>query len=317
MLKKYLKKLFDILERPWPYFLTFHLRPKKAERINIVSDKLILYPKTAMVVQGPIVYNQDFTLETLKIYKKYFPQAIIILSTWDYEDREYIDKIKNEGIEIILNKPPVAKGTCNINFQIVSSISGIKKAKELGVEYVLKTRTDQRIYNPNSLEFLFNVIEKFLPTGSFKQSRRIISVSLNSFKYRMYGLSDMNLFGQIDDMINYWDVKLDENGKGFADLKIGVSELYLSTRFLKKVGREIKWTLEDSWQAFADNFCVVDASSLDLYWYKYARMKEYKYLKYAEMKNDQEMTFLEWFNLYSNLQNKEKVDLSKIKKVIP
>jgi hypothetical protein len=317
MIKKYLKKLFDILERPWPYFFTFHLRPKRAKRIGIAFDELKDYPKMAIVVQGPIIYDQDFTFETLKLYKKYFPQTVIILSTWDYERKDCVDKIDNEGVKIILNKVPVIKGVGNINFQIVSSVSGIKKARELGAEYILKTRTDQRIYNPNSLEFLVNAIEKFLPSGGLRQNRRIIGVSLNSFKYRMYGLSDMNLFGNIEDMLKYWNVELDDNGKGFVDLKIGVSELYLSTKFLKGIGREIKWTLEDSWQAFADNFCVVDASSLDLYWYKYSRMKEYKYLKYAEMKNDQEISFLEWFNIYCNLQNKHIVDSDKIKKVIP
>ena len=33
-------------------------------------------------------------------------------------------------------------------------------------------------------------------------------------------------------------------------------------------------------------------------------MKEYKYLKYDGVKNSQDLTFREWFNLYSNIKNK-------------
>lgn len=317
MLKKWLKKLFNLIERPLPFFFTFHLRPKKAEKIGIVADKLLSYSKVAIVIQGPIVYDQDFTLETIKIYKKLFPQIIIILSTWDYEKKEYIEKIKKEINDVLLNKVPEEKGVQNINYQITSSISGTKRAKELGAEYVLKTRTDIRIYGKNSIEFLSNVLNGFSVKGDYGQNKRIIGMSLNSFKYRLYGLSDINLFGEINDMILYWSAALDKNGSAFKNMPVGLCEVYLATEFLKKVGRELKWTLEDSWQAFADNFCVIDENSLDVYWYKYARMKEHRYIRYNSERNDQEMTFLEWFNLYSNLQNKDKVDLNKIKKVIP
>ncbi len=317
MLKKWFKKLFNLLERPWPYFFTFHLRPKKADKIGIVSDKLINYPKVAIVMQGPIIYDQDFTLETIKIYKKLFPQVIIILSTWDYEKKEYIEEIKKETEEVLLNKVPSEKGVQNINFQIVSSLSGIKRAKELDVEYVFKTRTDQRIYGVNSLEYLVNILEKFSAVGDYRQKKRIIGCSLNSFKYRMYGISDMNLFGQIDDLFNYWDINLvDNQGTTYAP-EAKFNEVHLATSFLKRIGCEVKWTLEDSWRTFADCFAIVDEQSLDIYWYKYARMKEYRYVRYDSERNDQEMTFREWFNIYTGLQNKSSVDLNKIKKIIP
>lgn len=317
MLKKYFKKLFDLLERPLPYFFTFHLRPKKADKIGIVADKLLKYPRVAIVMQGPIVYDENFTLETIKLYKKIFPEAIVILSTWDYEKAEYLEKIKSEKIELILSKPPVVKGAQNINFQLVSSLAGIEKAKSLGAAYALKTRTDQRIYNPNALEFLFNIITRFLPANGRAQKKRIVGVSLNTFKYRSYGLSDMNLFGDIDDLAIYFSATQDKDGENFRKVNAHYPEVYLSVSYLIRIGRQISWQLSDSWRAFADNFCIVDASSLDLYWNKYSRMKEYKYLKYDEMKNDQEMSFLEWFNIYCNLQNKETIDLDKIKKVIP
>jgi len=316
MFKKWFKKFFDILERPLPYFFTFHLRPKKAEKIGVVSDKLLNYPKIAIVIQGPIIYDQDFTLETIKIYKKIFPQVIIILSTWNYEDTKYIEKIKNEIGEVLLNKIPEEKGVQNINYQIVSSLAGINRAKELGVQYVMKTRTDIRIYDRNSIEFLCNILNQFPAKGGYKQNKRIVGLSLNTFKYRLYGLSDINLFGEINDMILYWSAELDKNGSAFVQMKIGLCEVYLATQFLKKVGKDIAWTLKDSWQTFADNFCIVDEQCLDIYWYKYARIKEHRYVHYDVMRNDQEMTFNEWFNIYVGLDNKVVSD-SNIVRIIP
>lgn len=299
-----------------PFFFTFHLRPKMAKQIGSVSDKLNHYPKVAIVIQGPIIYDQNFTLETIKIYKKLFPFTIIILSTWIYEDAKYVEKLKMEGIEVLLNVVPEEKGVQNINYQIVSSFNGINKAKELGAEYVMKTRTDIRIYEKNSIEFLLNILNYFPVKGGFKQNKRIIGLSLNSFKYRLYGLSDINLFGEINDMLLYWSTALDKNGSAFEQMKVGLCEVYLAIQFLKKVGKNIDWTLKDSWQAYADNFCIVDKQSLDVYWYKYARMKEYRYVRYGAARNDQEITFTEWFNIYTNLTNKVASDQGIIK-VIP
>jgi len=315
-LKSFLKKLFNLFEKPLPYFFTFHLRPKRADKIGTVADKSLKYSKVAIVIQGPIVYDEDFTLETIKLYKKIFPEAIIILSTWDYEKTEYVDKIKNEGIEIILNKPPVVKGAQNVNFQLISAFVGIKKAGQLGAEYVCKTRTDQRIYNPNALVFLSNIVEKFPVVGDYKQKKRIVGVSLNTFKYRLYGVSDMNLFGNVDDILNYFSAEPDEEGKNLKKVSASYPEVYLSVSYLQKIGRQLLWTLRDSWRVLAEHFIIVDEKSLDLYWYKYARMKEFRYLRYGEASNDRELTFCDWFNIHANLENIQEPDLNKMKKKI-
>ena len=40
---------------------------------------------TAIMLQGPIVKENDFTYETIKLYQNNFPNAKIILSTWRNE----------------------------------------------------------------------------------------------------------------------------------------------------------------------------------------------------------------------------------------
>ena len=313
-----LKYAFNLIRNRKKIFITFHSRPKYADSVGLWSDKLVHPPKFAIIIQGPIAKDYDFTLETIKIYKKIFNSAIIILSTWENEreDKKYIEKINKENIEILFNKEPEYAGASHINHQITSSLAGIKKAKEMGAEYALKSRADQRIYGINTMEFFYNLAKTFPVAEPYldKQKERIVSISLDSFKYRLYCVSDMAVFGNIQDMILYWSPDLDtrpdltkecKTERDFAKLR--VCDIYLSTEFLKKIGREPKWSLKDYWQVLADHFCIVDQQSINLIWNKYEKHKEYKYLKYNEVLNSQELTFREWFNIYSNLNNKANI----------
>ncbi|MCF6276332.1 MAG: WavE lipopolysaccharide synthesis family protein [Candidatus Magasanikbacteria bacterium] len=294
-------------------YITFHIRPKNSSDINIWHDSLVNYSKVAIIIQGPLLKKNNFTLETVRLYKKIFNKYAIILSTWEDEDVDYINEIKKEGIVVLLNKKPDYSGISHINYQIVSTSNAIAKAQEIGVEYILKTRTDLRIYNPNSIEFLVNFISLFPVDPLYKQKKRIAGISLNTFKYRPYSISDMVLFGCVDDMVDYWGCGLDMR-KDFANHeKIGdwsrarLCEVYLSANYLETKGRKLKWTIEDSWSMFANYFCIFDQQSLDIYWHKYARNLEYRRLEYKNLKNSQELTFSEWLNMFYNLNNKKNI----------
>ena len=88
---------------------------------------------------------------------------------------------------IIKNKKPANFGIDNVNLHYVTSSAGMLAAQELGAEYALKTRTDQRIYHPSLDAYLFSLMEAFPLSGKIqKQRKRLIAISLNTFKYRMY-----------------------------------------------------------------------------------------------------------------------------------
>lgn len=317
-MKKYLTQLFDLIEKWLPVFVTIHTRPKHADRFFAWSDEISGAPKMAIVVQGGLLLKDNFTLETIKLYKKLFPHVLIIVSTWEGEDPETLMAMERAGAILLTNKKPSDFGQQNINLQLVSSRNGIAKARELGAEYVLKTRSDQRIYAPNAMEFLFGLVNAFPVKEGFVQKKRIAAVSLNSFKYRMYGISDMNIFGHIDDVERYWSAPLDNSNDktvGPASLPKPLCEVYVATAFLKSIKREVKWNLEDCWQCWADHFVVADKEALDIYWYKYARMREYRYPQYDGIKNNQEMNFKEWLNIYI-YRGAHQVPEKQIKEVI-
>lgn len=293
-------------------FLTFHRRPLRATDIGLRPDAIYKSRKIAIVIQGPLVHHCDFTLETVRLYKQLFPSCVIILSTWDDEDATTVEKIRSEKIIILLSKKPDVAGISNINYQIVSTINGIREAQKQGAEYVLKTRADQRIYAPNTDEFLWSLLKCFPLEQTDVQRERIIALSSNTFKYRPYSISDMFLFGGIQDMMLYWDVPLDprmgismDSSSVRSWVGLGLCELYLSLAFLTKIGHQTQQTIADGWDVYARYFCIIDTVSVDLYWYKYYRQREYRRLGYANIKNDDELSFRDWLILYTSSANKQ------------
>jgi len=307
--KKYV--LSDMLEKVLGGYLTFHLRSKFHSDIEMVSDTLKTYPKVAIIIQGPILRKDNFTLNTVRLYKRMFKNYPLILSTWEDEDAGCIAEFENENIEIILNKKPAYPGIANVNLQIGSTFSAVQNAEKKGVDYILKTRTDTRLYNQNAIEFLVNLLRVFPSMENSQQNGRIAFPSLNTFKYRPYSLTDLVMFGTTGEVTRYWTINMSDQRQGPASAQVGdwskaqLAEVYLTTNYLEKVGKKLSWTIADSWKAYAEHFCVFDSQSIDLYWHKYARRREYRRLTYAEMKNDQELTFAEWLNVFSNLENKK------------
>lgn len=302
------EKVVKRIEKGEAVFFTEHKRPKKSTAINIKPQESIDIPSTAVVLQGPLIEEDDFTFETILLYKKNFPSSIIILSTWNDEDNLLIEKIKTNGIIVLQNERPVYEGMQNINYQIASSAAGILRAKELGARYVLKSRTDQRIHALNVIDYFLSLIESFPIQGVIVQKQRLIALSLNTFLYRLYGVSDMCMFGNIDDMLLYWNINHDERNlsidmlkkwdlESYSELKL--CEMYLCTEFMKKTGKEILWTLEDSWEVIANQFCIVDYHSIDIYWPKYLPHCEFRNKYYNSNNTHQLMSFSYWLSLYS------------------
>lgn len=161
---------------------------------------------SAIVMQGPVLYEDDFTLETLYRYRKIYPDTPIILSTWVGEVTDEFSYLATSiNIFILENETPAETGPSNIKYQLKSSLEGIKAAKEFGdIWYVMKTRTDQRILKPDFLSY-FRALLRTFPCGGKELSERIVFLggwnSMVTFPYR---ISDFMAFGTIADLFNYY-----------------------------------------------------------------------------------------------------------------
>lgn len=294
------KRLVDYAENRVDRFITFHLRPRYAHSMATwQSDAFSALSDWALVLQGPVCIEQDFTLETIRLYKNMFPGSRIILSTWKGEYSEYIEQhIVPENIKIVYSTKPSYAGPTNINFQIVSARAGIERAKALGATYAMKTRTDQRIYEKNSLEFITNTLTYFPASARSGQQKRLAFVH-GLPKFSPYQFADLCMGGHIDDMLEYWQVPEVKEGEASAFF---VSEVYLATSFLTKKGWNLNWSTTQLWEMYRECVVPIDWYMFDLYWHKYERHREHRdRITYtiATPRLDL-LRFSEWFNLVSN-----------------
>lgn len=292
-------------------YYTFHERPKYSEDVEIISDNLESYD-VGMVIQGPIKEEDDFTIETVRLYKKIFPGIKIVVSTWKTTNMNVVLKLEELNAEVLLldeKELPENVGIGHINHQIYTTSEGIRRLKDMGCKYICKTRTDQRIYANNVFQYLITLLEAFPIQVVSEARKRIVMINMGSFSDRYYNISDLFSFGTTEDMERYWcvdfdyrDVKtIDEkiksignDQKEFSRLRTG--EIYFVTKYIETLKFELKWNVEDSEFYMANLFVIVDKESIDLYWRKYSD-KEYRWKKYQKGILN-EVNFKDWLIMW-------------------
>ncbi|WP_448192905.1 WavE lipopolysaccharide synthesis family protein [Azospirillum sp. sgz301742] len=288
---------------------TVHFRPARADGFGLVPDTPT-DETVAIVLQGPLLVEADFTLETVRMYRKMFPEAGILVSTWEGEDPGQVERIREAGATVIQSVPPEHRGPrvngdqrSNINMQVRSAAAGVRWAQERGFGYCLKTRTDFRFYNPSLLVNCLALQAAFPLTQAGRQAKRLVAFS-NIVRYMPYVLPDMHMFGTMKDMLDYWTPPEDTRGEIVSEGLIGIGkarhgESWFLTHYAEQLGRTLAWTLEDSWEIFRDHFVFIDVPSADVYWPKYAAGLEYRWRCYEFSASFQEFGFAEWLRLYT------------------
>jgi predicted Rdx family selenoprotein len=96
--------------------------------------------KRCIIVQGPAYSNSIAQIR--ECWKEYD----VIYSTWEGGEILYTSDEK-----VIYSKLPPYTGVKNLNYQKISTIAGLKLAKELGYERALKWRSDMWTNNASEL----------------------------------------------------------------------------------------------------------------------------------------------------------------------
>ncbi len=303
-------------------YTTYRQRPKFADAIGTRGDRPLDVEPMAIVMQGPLPVPDNFTYETFAIYRRHMPDVRLILSTWADTPEEHLDPLRNLGVEVVLCEKPDVAGLFNINMQLASAGAGIKKAVEGGAVWVLKTRVDQRLYNPNVMAELAAMAKAFPASGGFEQKYRIFGIGYGSLKYAPYHVTDQTVFGHAEDMLKYWTPPLrqDQAPSHFPlsshdiytqvpigeEVRFAAPESYIATQYLTRIGRDLDWTIQDSWAAFRDCFCFVDYQSTDFFWQKTQTWTRLELLhRYDVIWTRHEMTFGHWMLLYSGMLSPE------------
>jgi hypothetical protein len=158
--------------------------------------------KSCVIVQGKIY--KSILSDLLNTYKD-IPDKII--STWDTEDLECINILRENGFEIIIQSIPEI---CNAsNYQGKSMIGGILHAKKLGYTHALRIRADVKCNN--MLLFISLLEKKYYNKLSFMAFHRNIPNISEPY------LLDHFIYGNLEDQYNYWNICQEKNDTRYCE----------------------------------------------------------------------------------------------------
>jgi hypothetical protein len=303
--------LCNYFEKKTSYYVSYNLRPKKLKPFTAIQSCSSPDNLCVIIIQGPLVIDNDFTIDTASFYLEYLNIPVVI-STWQDEDSEMLKSLQMLGCHIVLSDKPTFAGVRNINYQLVTTKAGIDKAISIGARYICKTRSDQRIGKVSAIDYLRNLVEQFPindPCGV--QFGRI--VTLDGDMFCSYWISDFMYFGLSHDLKQLFDIPLDNRdfdtipvSRKILSEKILTPEIYILKKYIDLFNLSFDFSIKAYWQFVKQYLVCIDKNDLCLYWCKYSdRFIEHHrdWSFYEEDDSDllftDHFTFQNWFNLYS------------------
>ena len=172
-----------------------------------------------ILLQGIV---NDWTKKIIDEYEQNFPDAHILLSTWNTENT------KDICCDVIKLEPP--NDPRHINHQIIGTREGLKK---INSEIIMKCRTDQFIHNKN----IFNIFKN----GCSKN--KIMIQNFGTFSNVEYWASDFCQIGYRETLLEFWnsiqyfDGNWDENRTSFEN---PITEIFLTANYIIKGKKDLR-----------------------------------------------------------------------------
>lgn len=299
-------------------YVFYQIKPKDTTEVPILSG-LEQSHSFAIVLQGPICMKDDMTYNTVRFYKQTYPHAVIIVSTWNDEIPENTIRLVELGAIVVRNEKPSHNGFMNVNYQLTNSLAGVKKAKELGCEFAVKTRTDQRVCKPFVFDAMLSAIQ-LVPTSSEKQNGRLVTLGTGMGMFVPYYISDFMYLGYTEDLIKLFSIPLDvrvndiniqRNLGNLSRRQLSEQmlppEIYILKHYCKNVlGLQCEDTLAAYWDVVKNYLICYGMMEIDLMWNKYNKRYDLGSLAYSYLGKDDSyerlstmcFDFINWQNLY-------------------
>ena len=298
----------------------------------------------AIVMQGPLEYKDSYTITTARLYRQWYPNAPIVISTWKNEATEnFSEECRKINVVLLENDLPDEPGSSNINYQLESSFKGVEYVKNnTSTKFALKCRTDQRINRTDFLPYFKNLLRTFSVKDSKINSRIIL---LGWSKWWPFFLNDFLYFGDIEDMNKLIGIpkqtkdekeylfqkkwhglhKIAITNRFKPDLKIKESkklhnfnimmncfrhsEIFILTSFYKKYIGSIDPSklLQTYWKFLRDYLIIVDEQNILLDWPKYYGHGVFNGAYNAKSYYDRGLDFSRWLDIYLNYKDEDEL----------
>jgi hypothetical protein len=300
-LQSLLAEEFNTLDLGWTSTIA------RAKRPETYQPLLVNETPAAVVMQGALRLEDDFTLETVKYYRQVMPGASIIVSTWNDQDSAALAAIEQAGAAVVTNPHPEYAGSGNVNRQIRTTVAGLEVARQQGFELTLKTRTDARIYAYHVLDYLAGLMRSFPLRIETPQRARIVILDYATRLLIPNHPADMLMFGQTSDLTAFWSCPENygpERNRCSENLGVHWSEktpeVYVCENYLRRIGYPFERTIASWWRTLVELFVIADRDTIDHFWPKYGYAQEHRDPANEPVRTFAICTFRDWINLFTH-----------------
>lgn len=278
IIKKLMGGVASLVTKFSDYYVQVRLLPK---HIGIYKSAKEVQD-VGIVIQGPLVTKDDFTFETVKLYKNTYVGAKIVLSTWEGEDLATLKRIEALGVSIVLNKDVKDAGPSNFNRQLLCTRSGILALPKL--RYVLKVRSDMRMYNRYAISYLKSLVDNFSDRCA-NFGKIVVMDKFESWDRKVFPfwIQDFLYFGYMDDIKKFFEIdyvpKQYANREEFTRItgleatdynlctNKMVPEYIFSTSYIKKFYPDGDFTDREFFNScLREFFILISPMELSMYW---------------------------------------------------
>ena len=316
LLNKSTKLLFE--------FKIYPKKPKKFFPVHTQNDNI------SIIIQGP-VFERDFIQSTIDWYSDCGIKNIIFSTSED------IKSFKR--CTTLVTKSPLEVGLWNENNQLQT----IKKALEIinADSLVIKTRSDQRIYNETALTNIEYLHGSYVSSNTFDNSRLGV-ISNNSTIIKINNISDHLYIGNCALLKKMFDIRFRKKINLFKDLNLNPVKLNfirgkLKSSFYTELEAE-QWffnsfrkncfinnseeeprinkkkyieKLSKYLDILIENIYVIDPEDIGLYWTKSAidTLPSFYHNSFQNKKSIDcfRLTRFNWLSLVNDISFKEKI----------
>ena len=188
-------------------FKIYPKNPKKLFPVHTQNDNI------SVIIQGP-VFDRDFIQSTIDWYKNCGIKNIIFSTSEDVKSFR--------GCITLVTKSPLEEGIWNENNHLQSIKSGLEIINDDSL--VIKTRSDQRIFNETAFTVIKFLHESYESSKTFNNSRLGV-ISNNSTIIKINNISDHLYIGNCLLLKKMFDIKFRNKINLLKDLNLNPVKL--------------------------------------------------------------------------------------------
>ncbi|OFW24867.1 MAG: hypothetical protein A3H27_18930 [Acidobacteria bacterium RIFCSPLOWO2_02_FULL_59_13] len=227
-----------------------------------------------LLVQGPLHPGTSRTI--LELNRSNLPDLPIVLSTWQGTGSDLIEECEPYVDHVIRSPIPSRPGKWNALLQKASTLAGLEYFRKIGIEYAVKSRTDQALAGTFNLDNVLQILdEQPFGGGSAGVRSRILFDGLThgSWRFIPFQVTDQLQIGTVPDLIKLWRfedrIALEEAptfdiSESFVNYALLTVESTILRSFLARIGFAPQLSVASSWEALIRLLGIIPDRELSL-----------------------------------------------------